>query len=169
VRLPVSAWSGQVMKTITCAALLTASLLAVSCSDTGGPKPSPKAGETQAVEGDRSFDSFYERFRKDEKFRIERTSFPVKATTYRSVGPAPDPKAQVRRLERDDVLSGKVRLYVNDDVVRRAGYVHAVSRRSETRVSVMIGAPNSDALVGYIFEKRAERWYLTELENYYGS
>ena len=141
-------------------ALLITSILTASCAEPIDPG--------KAVDKDETFEVFYEQFKKDNKLRIERTSFPIKVTIYSGYGDAPENEPKIKYLEKTDVVSGKESLYIDEKIVKKSGYLHFIDKDKKDVVSVSVGAEGSETAVMYVFEKRSGRWYLIAHEDYWG-
>lgn len=140
--------------------LVVLAALMVSCTESSDSNKAVVQGET--------FNIFYNQFRKNSKFRIERTIFPIKVTTYYEFGDNPDAKMKIAYLTRAGVVSGKTPLYVDEEIVKQSGYSHSVKEKTENEVFMLVGAEGSEAAVGYLFNKHNGKWYLTEHEDYWG-
>lgn len=142
------------------AALIVLSILTASCTesvDTG-----------KRADKNKTFEVFYEQFKKSDEFRLQRTIFPIMVTDYSGHGDTAPIQKKVTYLSKKDVVSGKRGLYVEEEFAKKLGYVHFIAEKKENRVLVLIGPGESEPAVGYVFEKRSGRWYLIEHEDYWG-
>ena len=135
--------------------------LAISCSES--------IDTNKKIITDEVFEDFYKIFREDEKFRIERTIFPIKVISYTGGGALHGSAESTTYLSKEDIVNGKKTLYVKEEIVKSQGYTHVINKEDETKIKVLVGPPVSEAAVGYIFEKRNKQWFLVEHVDYWGS
>jgi hypothetical protein len=144
-------------------------MLASSCTDRGEISNPKESGKLESAAEQEKFDVFYERFKNDKNFQIERTIFPIKVTTYFGYGDSPEIKEAIELWAKAEVTSGKRSLYVDEATIKSAGYSHFVEMKSVNLASVFVGREESEAAVEYIFEQRSGLWYLVDYADYWGS
>ena len=149
------------MSKIICALALSVALLVGSCSESNNDNPG-----NQQLE---SFETFYEKFMDSDQFRLQRTIFPIKVTISDGDGPPPGVNPNIIQVwNRADIVSGKEKLYVQEQIVKDEGYSHSIANQANDVVEVKVGPVNSEAAVGYKFKSIKNQWFLIEHMDYWG-
>jgi hypothetical protein len=106
------------------------------------------------------FDVFYEKFRSDDEFKVERTKFPLIKRVLSGEGP--DETVKVFKIEKNKVLKKEELIYIDQAILKGAAYSEFFFKESETKVRVGVGEPGSEPMVVHKFQNVSGCWYLVE-------
>jgi glutaredoxin len=129
---------------------------------TAANQPLAAAGICSPAE---DFDAFYEAFKADRGFQIQRTKFPLHKRVLSGSKPylTTDVAAEV---ERSQVESGDELIYLDPEIIETGGYSVQINKGVPGEVEITTGPEGEEPITIHRFHNVSGCWYLVELVSY---
>lgn len=111
------------------------------------------------------FKGFYEKFKADKTFRIQRTRFPLRKRVLSGSHPYRTTD-EVVDIEKNQVLTGQELVYLDPEVLEMGGYSERIYGGTEEGQVEVIGPENPEPVTIHRFHNESGCWFFIELTSY---
>ncbi|HEX5056935.1 MAG TPA: glutaredoxin domain-containing protein [Gammaproteobacteria bacterium] len=111
------------------------------------------------------FDAFYEAFKADRGFQIQRTKFPLRKRVLSGSKPYLTTDEAVE-VEKSEVESGQELVYLDREIIETGGYTVRIEKQVPGEAEIITSPEGAEPLTIHRFHNVSGCWYLVELVSY---